>query len=344
MRPIVPAASLVLAAAACASAPKSGLPALDNFPPDVWGTPRVAWYDVHGRTAAEIDLDLRREGPKAGGRPLIDETWYPIRVQYRQRNNNIACWIEDARAYVDAHMLLPRWVPPQDADPDVAAQWNAFQQFLLQHEIGHKNIAGQAAEDLVSRLNSLNTSCLTFYRDVNSLLNAVISGEQKAQQQYDMDTYASIERASVAAGGPAIAVERGGRRAAEPSASDPARSTVAAPHEYVSPLAEPSLSDVAKKAARITVRPDSITLGVGGLLQLDAFTLTVYDSSGAELRHLIDGAYDIRLPPCPHLSGSGRAYRATSEGTCELVLAFPGNAWTRSDSAPSARVMLRFTR
>lgn len=347
MRFAISAATLVLAAAACAAAAKSGVAALDSLPPDVSGGPSVSWYDVHGRTAAEVDLDLRREGPKAGGRPIIDEYWYPIQLQdvvYRPRSNGVSCWVEDARVHVSAHILMPRFTPPPDADPDLASEWNAFQQFLIQHEVGHKNIAGQAAQDLVTRLNSLSSSCMTFSRDVYALIAAVSAAEQKSQRQYDVETYEALQQASVQHGASSIAVAPAGGRAREIAPSDTARARAAAQRESVSPLAEPSLSDVAKKAARVSARPDTLTLGVGALVQLDAFTVTVYDSTGAELRHLINGAYDIRLPPCPHLAGNGRSYRATSEGTCELVLAFPAQYWTRPDSAPTARVLLRFTR
>jgi hypothetical protein len=110
------------------------------------------------------------------------------------------------------------------------------------------------------------------------------------------------------------------------------------------PAAQSELSKVAAKAARATAHPDTVNLGVGSVLSLDVFRLTVYDSSGTPLTDLFGGNYDIRLPPCPFMSGTGREYRGTSAGTCEMDLLFPARFWTRPDSAPSARVTIRFTR
>src|SRR3954468_16714002 len=66
---------LATGAASCASAPHN--PVLDGYPAGVEGRTSVSYYDISGRTYAELHADMRRLGPKNYGGSFVGETRSP---------------------------------------------------------------------------------------------------------------------------------------------------------------------------------------------------------------------------------------------------------------------------
>ena len=63
----------------------------------------------------------------------------------------LSCSIKDATVTVNAQVLLPRWTPPTDPEPGLAAEWARFIAALETHESGHKDISAKAGHDIAER-------------------------------------------------------------------------------------------------------------------------------------------------------------------------------------------------
>jgi predicted secreted Zn-dependent protease len=164
-------------------------PALDVFPPGVVGSTEVASYDIHGRTAQELVAEMRKLGPKtAAGGVYFGETTSPMRWTWKTRSSGVNCELASIQVFVRSEITLPRWTPPADTVPGLLAQWKEFLAGLETHEIGHKNISGRAARDILSKLQSLNTFCSSVSAEAKRLTDGIVSASQMEQVKYDADT------------------------------------------------------------------------------------------------------------------------------------------------------------
>jgi len=178
----------VVSLGACATTHHEN-PALDTYPAGVSGMTDVAYYDVHGRTAAELVAEMRRLGPKsATGGSFFGEARSPMQWNWRTRPDGSMCYATDVRIRVTALITLPRWTPPPDAPPTLVAQWKQFLDGLERHEVGHKDISGRAARDIQQRLGGLRTFCSSFATDARQITDAIVARSRDEQTRYDAAT------------------------------------------------------------------------------------------------------------------------------------------------------------
>jgi len=173
--------------AACASAPHS--PALDDYPRGVSGQTTVVYYDVHGRTVEELRADMERLGPKIDGASYVGETGSPMRWGWRTRSmGGASCTIHDVTVSVSAQIMLPRWTPPNDAEPGLAAEWKRFVDAVEAHETGHKDISAKAAREIIDRVQGLSASCSQIDMRGNDIARSIVERAHQQQQAYDAET------------------------------------------------------------------------------------------------------------------------------------------------------------
>lgn len=173
-------------AAACGTATRN--PVLDSYPAGVEGRTTVNYYDVHGRTYAELHADMRRLGPKILGGSFVGETRSPMSWTWRTESTGSTCSLRDVRVRVDAEIMLPRWTPPADADSSVVAEWKRFITALETHEAGHKDISARAGRDIKDQLRGLMGSCSQVSARANDIARRIIDDANRAQKRYDAET------------------------------------------------------------------------------------------------------------------------------------------------------------
>lgn len=170
----------VLLFAACASAKRN--PVLDKYPAGVSGRTSVFYYDVSGRTIAELRADVRRLGPKINGRSFVGETRSPMRWSWRtESTGGGGCMIRDVTVSLNAQITLPRWAPPPDVDSGVVAEWNRFLTALEVHEAGHKDISAKAGKAIIDRLRGLSGSCAALGSRANDLAREIVGRAREDQ-------------------------------------------------------------------------------------------------------------------------------------------------------------------
>jgi len=198
------AVAAVLLFAACASAKRN--PVLDKYPAGVSGRTSVFYYDVSGRTIAELRADIRRLGPKINGRGFVGETRSPMRWSWRtESTGGGGCMIRDVTVSVNAQITLPRWAPPADVDSGVVAEWNRFLTALEVHEAGHKDISAKAGKAIIDRLRGLLGSCAALGSRANDLAREIVGRAHEEQRVYDMTTRHGLTQGTAFGAGSYIA-------------------------------------------------------------------------------------------------------------------------------------------
>lgn len=196
------AAAGLFFATACASASRN--PVLDKYPASVNGHTTVVYYDVHGRTFEEVRGDLRRLGPKVGGRNFFAEARSPMQWRWRvDRVGSSYCAIRDVTVLVNAQITLPRWTPPADADPALVAEWKRFMAALEEHEAGHKDISARAGRDIVRRLSGYSDICSIINTRANELARSITERAVIEQRDFDAATRHGLDRGALFSAPPA---------------------------------------------------------------------------------------------------------------------------------------------
>lgn len=183
---IFTAASTIIAAA-CATVHRN--PALDKFPAGVSGHTSVVYYDVTGNTVEEIRADMRRLGPKVQGGTYFAEARSPMRWNWRlDRTGSSYCSISEVTVSLSSEITLPRWTPPENADPDLVDEWNRFLAALETHEAGHKDISAKAGRTISARLRGFSDLCSNINTRANELARSIVDRAVVEQREYDLAT------------------------------------------------------------------------------------------------------------------------------------------------------------
>lgn len=174
--------------AACASAPKS-TSGIEQYPDGVNGITHIEYYEVVGRTAADLTGEMRLKGPKdAEGRAFSGLTKSPFTWRYSTRAVGQTCYATTVRVTMYTDVFLPRWIPPDDVVPGLIAQWKQSMAALELHEAGHKDISARFAKQIRDRIASMGTLCSNFAIEANRISNAIVADMRAAQSKYDADT------------------------------------------------------------------------------------------------------------------------------------------------------------
>lgn len=159
------------------------------------------YYDVHGRTLAEVRADMRRLGPKVADSSFVGETRSPMRWSWRTSSNGGICSIPDPTVSVNAQITLPRWTPPPDTEPGLAAEWARFIAALETHEAGHKDISAKAGRDIVEQLRGLSGPCSQIGSRANDIAQGIVDRANEQQKAYDAATRHGLTQGTAFGGG-----------------------------------------------------------------------------------------------------------------------------------------------
>ena len=186
---------LLVSTAACATSHPDA-PELDTFPPGVTGITAVSYYDVHGRTAQEILADMARQARSNQATGFFAETTTPMRWTWRSRGSG-SCTVDQVQVSLRSEVTLPRWTPPPDTVPGVAAQWNAFMAALALHESGHKDISARHAVELRNALRDIHTFCNGVAQEVDRIAQEILARSAADQKRYDAETRHGVTQGAV---------------------------------------------------------------------------------------------------------------------------------------------------
>ena len=108
-------------------------------PPALAGRPHVTvtYYNIEGRTAAELRDSMRRQHPVGyDGYAGDATTTWNIRWTWKGYGQK-ECDLSTAEVTYTVDVILPHWVPPANADTALVTRWERYLQSLTFHERGH---------------------------------------------------------------------------------------------------------------------------------------------------------------------------------------------------------------
>lgn len=142
-------------------------------------------YVVTGNTVPALVRALRH----------IDGEWSAyarIRAEWTWRwiDRGSYCEVVSGTASVMAHLTMPEWKRPQDADARVVSEWERVRANMLIHELGHVTIALQGAAAIDARLDAglRAKTCERVDRLADKTASAIWKRHQARDDRYDRDT------------------------------------------------------------------------------------------------------------------------------------------------------------
>lgn len=149
-------------------------------------------YDITGRTADELDAQMRVRGPND---PLGSSRWYALTEplfdwQVPCSCTETGCVTGPVSIMLTLTYTFPRWLPPAGADEALRVRWAAFEAALLEHERGHGALAIECAWQLGETFAALPpvASCAELDRAVLAASQPVFAVCRDAQRQYETET------------------------------------------------------------------------------------------------------------------------------------------------------------
>ena len=146
---------------------------------------KFQYYDVEGRTPAEIYASMRARAPQKGDG--VAHTAWHMRVGWQEVRRGSACRVSDARSSLSILVVLPRLVTREVSRAGLD-YWRRTLNGLEIHEAGHARIAHDHRDDF-SRAGE-GASC----HDIRTIAAKVQARIEKIQADYDRDTKHGISQ------------------------------------------------------------------------------------------------------------------------------------------------------
>ena len=149
----------------------------------------ITYFQIGGRTPADLDAELSRKGPftqASGNRhPGATQIRFGGDLTYTRRGDR--CAIGDVRVTVATKRILPRWKNRNRASQDMATLWDALSSDIKRHEERHAEIARQHAKLLEQSLLKLRPTrdCETLQDRVSEITDEVTLAHDEAQMRFD---------------------------------------------------------------------------------------------------------------------------------------------------------------
>jgi predicted secreted Zn-dependent protease len=157
------------------------------------------YYDIEGRTAAELRDQMNRFGVLWTDGNVYDAyTGWNVNWNYRYRITDHGCSIKSVAATLDVKIRLPRWAGYAGGQPALKKKWDLYMKSLRQHENGHKDLAVEAAIEIERAIAQLEpaATCDDLAETANETGRQIISEYAAKEREYDARTnYGEIQGA-----------------------------------------------------------------------------------------------------------------------------------------------------
>ena len=201
--------ALALGAAGCA-AQKPGLEThVRPCPPEIAATvtamggvsvvSKCMYYDVDGRTAAELRRFMSTQGPTDETGTYDAYTSFALRYGFEDVSGPGGCRTGPVAVELYLAHILPEWRTERDAPPDLRGRWGHFTERLGAHEVGHADISVRTANELAYKLRRLPVypTCAALRDAAHEAFVDVVTMLTTRQRHYDWRTHHGKRQGSV---------------------------------------------------------------------------------------------------------------------------------------------------
>jgi predicted secreted Zn-dependent protease len=175
--------------------PRAALVARVPSPVGVRETRRYERYVIHGGSSDALLAQMEALGPHDADEIAPAVTRSDRRASLVYRSDGSGCRISDVTVALDVTIILPVWDIPSDASPALRAEWERFLGALERHELGHRAIALEGAEQLAQALERIHgRSCDQLHTAAEYASRDEAAATRAAQIAYDDSTSHGIKQ------------------------------------------------------------------------------------------------------------------------------------------------------
>ena len=123
----------------------------------------MKYYVISGRDERSLLRQMRRFGPRVGGRPALASTRMQARYRARLQQRGAYCRVKRFHSWVRYTITLPRPRDPRALKADVRKRWRQFDRRLRAHEAKHIAIWNGCLKEvrrILPRLRARNCTIL----------------------------------------------------------------------------------------------------------------------------------------------------------------------------------------
>jgi predicted secreted Zn-dependent protease len=149
------------------------------------------FYEVEGVTPWELNLELRRNGPRdhEEERSWFGATDFTLRYRFDPRTEADGCRASAARVEVELVTTLPEWPDREAAPAPLRQDWDLFLSRLREHERGHQRIAILLGQELLRGVEKLHApDCATLRAEARRLAMEFESAGDHQHRSWDQRT------------------------------------------------------------------------------------------------------------------------------------------------------------
>lgn len=157
-----------------------------------------SYYSVSGRTSAELEHELWRNGPKLSEtgirHPGATRINLSRTINFEETPGR--CRVSGVTVKLDTKLTLPRWTDQAKADRKAKLVWSTLSSDIKRHEERHAEIARQWARKLEMSLKALRPmpDCPRMQAEVEAVSQAILKKHSADHDRFDRVEAASFER------------------------------------------------------------------------------------------------------------------------------------------------------
>jgi len=146
----IPLISVVILLYASSSCSSYELPPVEKYIPNA----NIMYYDIRGSTAEDLVDQMNLIGPMGDhGRRVWAYAQSNFSWDYSpNEDENGNCRVENAQVGLKIDVKFPRWIPPNNASPELIGEWENFIRALAEHENGHVKLFFERSGDIEAAL------------------------------------------------------------------------------------------------------------------------------------------------------------------------------------------------
>lgn len=162
----------------------------------VFQADQVNYYQVAGRTAADVRAAMNRVRPTGAGGGRFDAwTTWDIKWRYRYNPAPAGCAVTSFDATLTTAMTLPKWTDYAAAPAALQRQWSASYAALLVHERGHIRIGELAVGAIRAAGPRITASkCSEIGALIDKKGNELLAEYKRKEVQYDVETNHGVKQ------------------------------------------------------------------------------------------------------------------------------------------------------
>ena len=153
----------------------------------------MKYYDVVGTTSAAIVASINSLGPLIDGKRSWAKTHWKVNVNYYYRADNDGCRFTSVTTILNTEITMPQLVTKVSGQ---TRKWfDASMKKLLDHELGHHNIALGTAEDVDAAFIKMRAAtCKELLDNSNEVFNEWTKRGNESQANYDVVTKRGLKQ------------------------------------------------------------------------------------------------------------------------------------------------------